>query len=126
MLLSRLDVTDCEWLLRLLFALAEGQRAGQSLSKYRTIFLRWNSVEATSPARDLMWTFEGVGRQHMFLEHVPWLQNPVGLLKILTRLLALIEHLPLGFPGREHTECLLYTATQSLAAGVLAVSGDQG
>ncbi len=80
MLLSRLDATDCEWLRRLLFSLAEGQRAGQILSKYRTIFLRGNSVEGVSPARDLMWTVEGVGRQHLFLEPVPWPQNPVGLL----------------------------------------------
>ncbi len=56
------------------------QLAGQSLSKYRTIVLRWNSVEAASPSRDLMWTVEVVGRQHPFLEHVPWLQYPVGLL----------------------------------------------
>ncbi len=78
MLLSRLDATDCEWLRRPFFALAEGQRAGQILLKYGTIFLRWSSEEAASPARDLMWTVEGVGRQH--LEHVTWLQNPVALL----------------------------------------------
>ncbi len=76
MLLLRLDATDCEWLRRPFFAFAEGQRAGQILLKYRTIFLRWNSDEAASPMRDLMWTVKGVGRQYLFIE----LQNPVALL----------------------------------------------
>ncbi len=60
MLLSRLGATDCEWLRRLFFALAEGGRARQILSKYHTILPWCNSVEAVSPARDLMWTVEGV------------------------------------------------------------------
>ncbi len=75
MLLSLLGATDCEWLRRLFFAFAEERWTGRILSKYHTIFLRWNSIVAVAPTRDLMWTVQGVGRQHLFLEHLPHIHD---------------------------------------------------